>query len=83
MASFGVVQATALLRIANTLPVKVTYDWISGERKAIARKLQENAWNYVPMVLLGQWSPPVAQRANVTGFIPLPAHVAFWNVEKT
>jgi peptide/nickel transport system substrate-binding protein len=53
------------------------------ERKAIARKLQENAWNYVPMALLGQWAPPVAQRANVKGFIPLPAHVPFWNVEKT
>jgi peptide/nickel transport system substrate-binding protein len=53
------------------------------ERQAVARKLQENAWNYVPMALLGQWAPPVAHRANVRGFIPLPAHVPFWNVEKT
>jgi peptide/nickel transport system substrate-binding protein len=52
------------------------------ERKAIARKLQENAWSYVPMALLGQWAPPVARRANVTGFIPIPAHVPFWNVQK-
>jgi peptide/nickel transport system substrate-binding protein len=51
-------------------------------RKAIAAKLQENAWTYVPMALLGQWAPPVARRANVTGFVPLPAHVPFWNVEK-
>ena len=27
------------------------------ERQAIARKLQENAWTYVPMALLGQWAP--------------------------
>lgn len=52
------------------------------ERKAIARKLQENAWNYVPMALLGQWAPPVAHRTNLNGFIPIPAHVPFWNVEK-
>ena len=52
------------------------------ERKAIARKLQENAWTYVPMALLGQWAPPVARRANLKGFIPIPAHVPFWNVEK-
>lgn len=53
------------------------------ERKAIARKLQDNAWNYVPMALLGQWAPPVAMRSNLKGFIPVPAHVPFWNVEKT
>jgi len=34
------------------------------------------------MALLGQWAPPVALRANVKGFLPLPAHVPFWNVEK-
>jgi peptide/nickel transport system substrate-binding protein len=53
------------------------------ERKEIARKLQENAWNYVPMAILGQWTPPVAYRANIKGFIGVPAHVPFWNVEKT
>ena len=53
------------------------------DRKAVARKLQENAWSYVPMALLGQWAPPVAMRANVKGFLPIPAHVPFWNVEKT
>ena len=52
------------------------------ERKAVARKLQENAWTYVPMALLGQWAPPVAMRANLRGFLPIPAHVPFWNVEK-
>ena len=52
------------------------------ERKAIARKLQENAWNYVPHALLGQWVPPVARRDNLSGLIPMPAHVPFWNIEK-
>jgi peptide/nickel transport system substrate-binding protein len=70
----------------DDLHEKLRDDWAMAasldERKAIARKLQENAWNYVPMALLGQWAPPVARRANVTGFIPIPAHVPFWNVEK-
>ena len=70
----------------DDLHEKLRDDWaLAGtqdERKAVARKLQENAWNYVPMALLGQWAPPVAMRANVKGFLPLPAHVPFWNVEK-
>jgi peptide/nickel transport system substrate-binding protein len=71
----------------DDLHEKLRDDWALAatldERKNIARKLQENAWNYVPMALLGQWAPPVAHRANVSGFIPIPAHVPFWNVEKT
>jgi peptide/nickel transport system substrate-binding protein len=71
----------------DDLHEKLRDDWALAatldERKAVARKLQENAWNFVPMALLGQWAPPVAHRANVDGFIPIPAHVPFWNVEKT
>jgi peptide/nickel transport system substrate-binding protein len=71
----------------DELHEKLRDDWALAatldERKAVARKLQENAWNYVPMALLGQWAPPVGYRANVGGFIPLPAHVPFWNVEKS
>ncbi len=51
-------------------------------RKAVATKLQENAWNYVPMAVLGQWTPPVAYRANVKGILAMPEVVPFWNVEK-
>jgi peptide/nickel transport system substrate-binding protein len=71
----------------DDLQEKLRDDWaLAGsleERKAVARKLQENAWSYVPMALLGQWAPPVARRANLKGFVPIPAHVPFWNVEKT
>jgi peptide/nickel transport system substrate-binding protein len=48
----------------------------------VARRLQENAWNYVPMAVLGQWTPPVAYRANIKGIIAMPEVVPFWNVEK-
>ena len=61
----------------DDLHEKLRDDWALAatleERKAVARKLQENAWNYVPMALLGQWAPPVARRANRHGFIPFPA----------
>lgn len=65
---------------------KLKDEWAAAatleERQAIAVKMQENAWNFVPMALLGQWSPPVAYRSNVSGFVPIPAHVPFWNVKK-
>ena len=54
----------------------------TSERQAIAKRMQENAWNFVPMAVLGQWAPPVAHRAKLTGFVPIPAHVPFWNVKK-
>jgi peptide/nickel transport system substrate-binding protein len=52
------------------------------ERREIARRMQDNAWNFVPMALLGQWTPPVAYRANITGVLKVPTVVLFWNVEK-
>ncbi|MEM7694894.1 MAG: ABC transporter substrate-binding protein [Pseudomonadota bacterium] len=53
------------------------------ERQAVAQQLQDNAWNYVPMAVLGQWTPPVAYRANLQGLIAMPELVPFWNVSKT
>ena len=48
----------------DDLHEKLRDDWALAatleERKAVARKLQENTWSYVPMALLGQWAPPVA-----------------------
>jgi peptide/nickel transport system substrate-binding protein len=52
-------------------------------RKAVARRLQENAWNFVPHVYLGQWTQPSAMRRNVNGVIGIPELVPFWNIEKT
>ena len=52
------------------------------DRKAIADKMQDNAWNFTPMAVLGQWTPPVAYRSNISGIIPIPELVPFWNVKK-
>ena len=53
------------------------------ERKAIAREIQENAWNFVPQVWFGQWFQPAAYRTNLKGVLGIPDMLAWWNVEKT
>jgi peptide/nickel transport system substrate-binding protein len=52
------------------------------ERKAIAREMQINAWNFVPMLYYGQWRQPAAIRANVKGVLPVAEVIPWWNVEK-
>lgn len=52
-------------------------------RKAVARELQANAWDFVPHVYYGQWLRPMAFRRNTSGWIPSPGCVPFWNVRKT
>jgi peptide/nickel transport system substrate-binding protein len=53
------------------------------ERVRIAREMQDNAWNFVPHVLAGQWLQPAAWRTNVSGILPIPDCVPFWNIEKS
>lgn len=55
------------------------------ERKKIAREMQENAWNFVPLVWFGQWVQPVVMRSNIKGVLPTPnpQFRQWWNVEKT
>jgi peptide/nickel transport system substrate-binding protein len=52
------------------------------DRQEVARQIQENAWDYVPMAILGQWSPPAAYRSNLSGIIGIPAIIPFWNIRK-
>ncbi|MGL5736193.1 MAG: ABC transporter substrate-binding protein [Beijerinckiaceae bacterium] len=52
-----------------------------AERKAVAREIQENAWNFVPHAYYGQWTQPAALR-KLSGMIGMPELVPFWNVKK-
>jgi peptide/nickel transport system substrate-binding protein len=54
-----------------------------AERQTIAQQMQSIAWDFVPMVLLGQWNQPAAMRKNVNGLIGMPDIIPFWNVYKT
>jgi len=51
-------------------------------QKAVAQEIQENAWNFVPHMYLGQFYRAAAWRKNVTGVIGVPEVVPFWNMEK-
>jgi peptide/nickel transport system substrate-binding protein len=61
-------------------------EWVQAPdletRLKVTRDLQQNAWDFVPHVYYGQWVPPAAHRKNVTGWIPSPGCVPFWNVRK-
>lgn len=61
--------------------------WIKTEsledRKRIATAIQQNAWDVVPHLYYGQWQQPVAHRKNVSGWLPCPEVIPFWNVTKT
>jgi peptide/nickel transport system substrate-binding protein len=48
----------------------------------VATRMQENVWNFVPHVILGQWVAPVAYRANLQGVLKIPEIIPFWNIER-
>lgn len=52
------------------------------EKRKVAAEIQENAWNFVPHVWLGQWVQPTARRANLKGMLYCPGVLPFWNMEK-
>jgi peptide/nickel transport system substrate-binding protein len=65
---------------------KLRDEWAKAEtleeRKAIARRMQKNAWDFVPHVYLGHFFRVSAWRKTVTGVIGVPELVPFWNIEK-
>lgn len=52
------------------------------ERKALARKMQQIWWSYVPEVPLGQYLNPIARRKTLTGLIGVPELLPMWNMQK-
>jgi peptide/nickel transport system substrate-binding protein len=72
---------------SNDLQEKLRDQWATAptleERKKVAREMQQNGWDYVPHVILGQFFRNSAWRKNITGVIGMPEMVGFWNMEKT
>jgi len=54
----------------------------SEARQEIAAKIQERAFETIPYIPTGQYSPKTAYRKNLRGIIIAPA-LFMWNVEKT
>ncbi|MFD1984563.1 ABC transporter substrate-binding protein [Mesorhizobium newzealandense] len=52
------------------------------ERQALARKIQQEHWNFVGTVLLGEAVSPIARRKTLTGVIGMPEGTAMWNMQK-
>ncbi|BCG82829.1 peptide ABC transporter substrate-binding protein [Mesorhizobium sp. 113-3-3] len=52
------------------------------ERKALARKMQQEYWNFVGTVLLGSVVSPIARRKALTGLIGMPGLTPMWNMQK-
>lgn len=52
------------------------------ERKALARKMQQEYWNFAGTVLLGEVVTPIARRKALTGLIGMPALLPMWNMQK-
>jgi peptide/nickel transport system substrate-binding protein len=53
-----------------------------AKRKALAEEMQLRVLDQAPQMFLGQYSPPTALRANLTGMIVNGLHV-FWNIRRT
>lgn len=53
------------------------------DRKVLARKMQNEWWNFVGAINLGQQLIPSAYRRNVSGFLSVPGIVPVWNVSKS
>ncbi|RWK47258.1 MAG: ABC transporter substrate-binding protein [Mesorhizobium sp.] len=52
------------------------------ERKALARKMQHEYWNFVGTVLLGEAVSPIARRKALTSLIGMPGLLPLWNMQK-
>jgi peptide/nickel transport system substrate-binding protein len=50
-------------------------------QQRIANEIQRTVWDEVPYIPVGQWTLPIAHRANLTGLVRSPWPV-FWNVAK-
>jgi peptide/nickel transport system substrate-binding protein len=61
-------------------------EWIKAhdleDRQAIAAKIQARAFEVVPYIPTGQFTPKTAYRKTLEGVIPAPV-ILMWNVVKT
>ncbi|MBI1775286.1 MAG: ABC transporter substrate-binding protein [Proteobacteria bacterium] len=64
---------------------KLRGQWVrtadAAQRKVALEALHRRLWEVQPTVLLGQFNPPSAWRANLKGVLKMPINI-FWNIEK-
>ena len=53
------------------------------ERKMLAEKIQKRAAYVVPYIIWGQWTQPIAYRADrIDGIVPVTGLSVLWNIER-
>ena len=61
-------------------------EWVKAsdleDRQGIAAQIQQRAFETVPYIPTGQYTPKTAYRSNIKGRIAGPV-IVMWNVEKT
>jgi len=53
-----------------------------AQRPAIMDQLQIRNFEVGVVLPVGQWTPPVAYRSNLSGWVKMPDVIPFWGVEK-
>lgn len=70
----------------NELHEQLRNEWATADgpeaQLEVAKKIQDNAWDFVPHAFLGQWVAPVAYRNDLQGVLKIPEIVPFWNIER-
>jgi peptide/nickel transport system substrate-binding protein len=71
----------------NALHEQMRNEWAAAPdleaRRAVARKLNRNMFDYVHDVKTGQWVQPLAYRGDrLRGLLPVPEVIPWWNVER-
>jgi peptide/nickel transport system substrate-binding protein len=52
------------------------------KRRALVDQIQKRGYEYLPLILLGQFLQPIITRKNVTGVLPA-SQAVYWNIRKT
>jgi peptide/nickel transport system substrate-binding protein len=52
------------------------------KRRALVDEIQKRGYDYLPLILLGQFLQPIIVRKNVEGVLPA-SQAVYWNIRKT
>ncbi len=76
---FGWAEDAKIEKLKDDFAVAATLD----EQKKIAAEIQQEAYDQVIYIPLGQYQQPSAWRKSLTGVLDGPATPIFWNIDKS
>ena len=78
----GVAEAQDKFKLGMAVGGNTCCEWMKAQGDVARAIAEQNGWDYVPHVLLGQFFRNSAWRKNIRGVIGMPEMVGFWNMEK-